>query len=110
MRTTTAARPTSRTARAPGEEAGPPAPSTSLPAGLLPLLLPVLLLPALLSSTVPTLMAGLSRRARRLAQARESGVSVVEWLLLTTIIAAAAITIGAICLIWDEVRRVRRGR
>ena len=25
-------------------------------------------------------------------------------------VADAAITIGAICLIWDEVRRVRRGR
>lgn len=57
------------------------------------------LLPALLLlPTVPTLMAGISRRARRLAQGRDAGVSVVEWLLLTTIIAAAALTIGAIVI------------
>lgn len=57
------------------------------------LLLTLLLLPA-----VPSLLDGISRRAHRLARGREAGVSVVEWLLLTTIIAAAAITIGAIVI------------
>jgi len=59
---------------------------------LLAVVLPVLLLlPA-----VPALMGGIRRRAHRLAQGRDAGVSVVEWLLLTTIIAAAAIAIGVI--------------
>ena len=66
-----------------------------------PLMLAVaaLLLPALLLlPTVPTLMDGISRRAHRLARSKDTGASVVEWLLLTTIIAAAAITIGAIVI------------
>ncbi|MGJ7452794.1 hypothetical protein [Aquipuribacter sp. MA13-13] len=69
-------------------------PTTSAP--LLPSLLAVVLAALLLLPAVPTLLDGIHRRSRRLADGRDAGVSVVEWLLITTIIAAAAIAIGAI--------------
>ncbi len=65
-------------------------PTASIVGSLLPALL---LLPV-----VPALLDGIHRRSRRLAGGRDAGVSVVEWLLLTTIIAAAAIAIGAIVI------------
>jgi len=63
---------------------------------LLAVVLPVLLLLPAVPALLVFLMGGISRRAHRLAQGRDAGVSVVEWLLLTTIIAGAAIAIGVI--------------
>lgn len=71
-------------------------PTSTGTAWLLPALLPAVLAALLLLPAVPTLLDGIHRRSRRLVGGRDAGVSVVEWLLITTIIAGAAIAIGAI--------------
>ncbi|MGJ7452800.1 hypothetical protein [Aquipuribacter sp. MA13-13] len=71
-------------------------PSTTTTARPAPSLVSAVLASLLLLPAVPTLLDGIHRRSRRLAGGRDAGVSVVEWLLITTIIAGAAIAIGAI--------------
>lgn len=71
-------------------------PSSTTAARLAPSLVSTMLASLLLLPAVPTLLDGIRRRSRRLAGGRDAGVSVVEWLLITTIIAGAAIAIGAI--------------
>ena len=51
-----------------------------------------------LTLLLPLLLDGARTRTRRLRQRSDEGASVVEWLLITTLVAGAAIAIGAIVI------------
>ena len=51
-----------------------------------------------LTLLLPLLLDGARARTRRLRQRGDEGASVVEWLLITTLVAGAAIAIGAIVI------------
>ena len=51
-----------------------------------------------LTLLLPLLLNGARTRTRRLRQRGDEGASVVEWLLITTLVAGAAIAIGAIVI------------
>lgn len=51
-----------------------------------------------LTLLLPVLLDEARTRTRRLRQRGDEGASVVEWLLITTIVAGAAIAIGAIVI------------
>ena len=51
-----------------------------------------------LTLLLPLLLDGVQSRTRRLRQRGDEGASVVEWLLITTLVAGAAIAIGAIVI------------
>lgn len=51
-----------------------------------------------LTLLLPLLLDGARTRTRRLRQRGDEGASVVEWLLITTLVAGAAIAIGAIVI------------